>query len=472
MEHKLDHANDIQSVFSSQLEARSIPVLKKRLNHLSRIENWIKDHHKEIIDVHKQDLGKPDSEVELAEIWYVLSEIKLVRRNIRRWMTNQEKSVSTMALMTARSWIHYEPKGVVLIISPWNFPFNLTVGPLVSALAAGNRIMIKPSEMTPNVSALIEKLVTDLFKPSHVAVFQGDAEVAKSLLQLPFNHIFFTGSPEVGKFVMSAASKNLASVTLELGDKTPTIIDETANLDMAVNKIAWGKCINAGQSCIAPDYIFIHQSLKERFIQKLSVKLNEVFGMNSEEKQSSPDYGRIVNNYHWKRVNHLLETTIREGGTIVYGGGKDEEKNFIEPTVLDKIIPEMKIMKDEIFGPLLPILSFISLKECINFINSRPKPLALYIFSNSRKNIDFMIQNTSSGGMVINEVKSHFLNLNLPFGGVNASGLGRSHGEAGFQTFSNARAMLKNGRMSMIGLVFPPYTKWTKKIIRLISRYL
>ena len=387
-------------------------------------------------------------------------------------MTNQEKSVSTMALMTARYWINYEPKGVVLIISHWNFPFNLTVGPLLSALAAGNRIMIKPSEMTPNVSALIEKLVTDLFKPSHVAAFQGDAEVAKSLLQLPFNHIFFTGSPEVGKFVMSAASKNLASVTLELGGKTPTIIDETANLDMAVNKIAWGKCINAGQSCIAPDYIFIHQSLKERFIQKLSVKLNEVFGMNSEEKQSSPDYGRIVNNYHWKRVNHLLETTIREGGTIVYGGGKDEEKNFIEPTVLDKIIPEMKIMKDEIFGPLLPILSFISLKECINFINSRPKPLALYIFSNSRKNIDFMIQNTSSGGMVINEVKSHFLNLNLPFGGVNASGLGRSHGEAGFQTFSNARAMLKNVRMSMIGLVFPPYTKWTKKIIRLISRYL
>tara|TARA_B100000029_G_scaffold150704_2_gene145903 strand:- start:4844 stop:6250 length:1407 start_codon:yes stop_codon:yes gene_type:complete len=468
----MNQSNHITTTFESQRAAVSFPPLEKRLDHLSKIETWIKTHRAEIFEAHNKDLGKPESEVELAEIWYVMSEIKVVRRNLHNWMARDTRGVSTLALSTARSWVHYEPKGIVLIISPWNFPFNLTVGPLVSALAAGNRVIIKPSEMTPHVSALIQKMVTDLFEPNHVAVFQGDAEVAKSLLELRFDHIFFTGSPAVGKIVMAAAAKHLASVTLELGGKSPTIIDETAHLNMTVKKLVWGKCINAGQSCIAPDYILVHKKFKEKLIQKLSNRLNDVYGVTGEEKQSSPDFARIVNHHHWDRVNQLLEKTVHEGGTIAHGGGKDEAENFIEPTLINNVKPGMKIMEEEIFGPLLPILSFESLDECINIINARPKPLALYLFSNSRKNIDFMIQNTSSGGMVINEVKSHFLNLDLPFGGVNTSGFGRSHGQEGFKSFSNARTMLKNGRMSMIGLTFPPYTDWTKKIIRFVSRYL
>ena len=264
----MNQSNHITTTFESQRAAVSFPPLEKRLDHLSKIETWIKTHRAEIFEAHNKDLGKPESEVELAEIWYVMSEIKVVRRNLHDWMARDTRGVSTLALSTARSWVHYEPKGVVLIISPWNFPFNLTVGPLVSALAAGNRVIIKPSEMTPHVSALIQKMVTDLFEPNHVAVFQGDAEVAKSLLELRFDHIFFTGSPAVGKIVMAAAAKHLASVTLELGGKSPTIIDETAHLNMTVKKLVWGKCINAGQSCIAPDYILVHKKFKEKLIQK------------------------------------------------------------------------------------------------------------------------------------------------------------------------------------------------------------
>ncbi len=468
----MNSAEHIKSTFESQQRAFGPLAVKDRLRHLSDIENWITTHKQEIVDAHFKDLSRPESEVELAEIWYVMSEIKLAKRNLRQWMSPKRKGLSTLALLPAQAWVHTEPKGVVLIISPWNFPFNLTVGPLVSALAAGNRVMIKPSEITPKVSALIEKMVTDLFEPNHVVVFQGDAETSRSLLELPFHHIFFTGSSAIGKIVMSAAAKHLSSVTLELGGKSPTIIDDTAHLDMTVKKLTWGKCINAGQSCIAPDYVLVHHSVKDAFILKLSNRLNDVFGSTIEAKIASPDFGRIVNSHHWNRVNTMLETAIQEGATIAHGGEKNEKNKFIETTLLDNVTPDLKIMEEEIFGPLLPILSYEDIDECLSIINARHKPLALYMFSNSKKNINKVIQNTSSGGMVINEINSHFLNLELPFGGVNASGFGRSHGYGGFRSFSNERAMLKNGRLSQIGLIFPPYTKWTKKMIRFVTRYL
>lgn len=462
----------MNSIFEAQSKPQSNSTIKERLNHLRCIENWIKDHESDIVEAHFQDLGKPKSEVDLAEIWFVMSEIKMAKKNLQQWMSPKRKGISSLALFPAKAWVHMEPKGVVLIISPWNFPFNLTVGPMVSALAAGNRIMIKPSEMTPNVSALIEKMVADLFETNMVAVFQGDATVSTELLKLPFHHIFFTGSSHVGKIVMSAAAKHLASVTLELGGKSPTIIDNTAQIGMAVKKIAWGKCINAGQSCIAPDYILVHENVKDEFVFKLSQRLNEVFGESLEDKKLTKDYGRIVNSNHWLRINSLLENAIKEGASIAHGGGKDKAQYFFEPTLLDNVTLDMDIMTEEIFGPLLPIIPFKDLNECLKIIQAKPKPLALYMFSNSQKNINNIIQNTSSGGMVINEVKSHFLNLDLPFGGVNTSGFGRSHGVEGFRSFSNERTMLKNGRLSQINLIFPPYTKWTKRVIHFVTKFL
>ena len=361
---------------------------------------------------------------------------------------------------------------MVLIIAPWNFPFNLAIGPLVSAIAAGNKVIIKPSELVKSTSELIERMVKEIFDPEYVTVFQGGVEISETLLELPFNHIFFTGSPTVGKKVMSKASNNLSSITLELGGKSPTIIDQTANLDLAVKKIIWGKFINAGQSCIAPDYILVQELIKEKFIQKIKDSLNFVFSKTAQEKELSPDYGRIVNKHHWKRLNKLLEIAQVEGANIISGGDVNELKNYIAPTILDNINPKMKLMGEEIFGPLLPIISYQSLEKCLSIINELPNPLALYIFSNSKHNIKEIIQKTSSGSVVINEVKTQFTNLKLPFGGVNHSGIGSSHGEFGFKSFSNYRSILKNGKWSIVVFTFPPYNGFKKKLIRFVRTFL
>ncbi|MBI66024.1 MAG: aldehyde dehydrogenase family protein [Candidatus Marinimicrobia bacterium] len=463
--------NDIDIVFSKQLKNTNPITLNNRINYLNSIENWIINNKSKIYEAHFKDLKKPESEIEIAEVWYVLSEIKIAKKNLKKWMRPKKKGSSTLALSTASSWIHYEPKGVVLIIAPWNFPFNLTIGPIISSLAAGNRIIVKPSEITPNVSLLIEHMINTLFPIEHIAVFQGDYKIAKRLLQLPFHHIFFTGSPRIGKTVMKAAAEHLSSLTLELGGKSPTIIDKTANINMAVNKLVWGKCLNLGQSCIAPDYVLIHKSKKELFIDLLSKRINNIYGSSYKNKSQSSYLARIVNEKHWERLDKLLTSALEDGANIVHGGEKNKLDLFIEPTILDSVKLDMDIMIEEIFGPILPIISFEELEDCINIINNRTKPLALYMFSNSEKNINNVIKKTSSGGMVINEVKSHFLNLNLPFGGVNASGLGRSHGYNGFLAFSNERSMLRNGVLSMVGLIFPPYTNYKMKIIRLVSRF-
>lgn len=465
-------SKDIKTIFTHQLKNNTLVDYSGRINYLVRIEKWINKHRKEIIDAHYLDLGKPESETQLAEIWYVLSEIKIAKKNLKKWMRPKKVGQSTLALFTARSWLHYEPRGVVLIISPWNFPFNLTIGPLVSALASGNRIIIKPSEFSPNVSSLIEKMINENFKSKRVALLTGESAVAKELLKYPFDHIFFTGSPKVGKKVMAAASSNLVSITLELGGKTPTIVDDAANIKMAIKKIIWGKCLNLGQSCIAPDYILIHESKKDEFMRNMAYQLNDIYGNSFDEKINSPDLSRIVNNYHYDRLEKLLANAIKEGARVIYGGGRNRKKLFIELTLLDMVNMDMELMKEEIFGPLFPIISYSDLGECLDIINKNSKPLALYMFSESKINIKKVVENTSTGGMIINEVKSHFLNLDLPFGGVNASGIGRSHGYDGFITFSNVRSMQENGSMSMISLVFPPYTEWTKKIVRFITRFL
>ena len=468
----MNATQNIEAIFQDQMENNAPVPLVKRLDYLTRIEEWIDLNRTSIHESLYKDLHKPESETELAEIWYVLSEIRLAKKNLRKWMRSKRMGASTLALLTAKSWIHYEPRGVVLIIAPWNFPFNLTVGPLVSAIAAGNRVIVKPSEMPPHVSNLINQMINELFKPNRVAIFEGDQEIARHLLKFPFHHIFFVGSPSIGKIIMEAAAKHLTSITLELGGKTPTIIDETANIKMAVSKLAWGKCINLGQSCISPDYILVHEDKKKEFMNELSKKINEIYGNSFNEKKNSKDLARIVNQRHWDRLDSLLMSAIDQGASTIHGGGKDRDELFIEPTILDSITFEMDIMKEEIFGPLLPVLGFSNLEECVKIINQGNKPLALYMFSESKSNIRTIINNTSSGGMVINEVKTHFLNLNLPFGGVNTSGMGRCHGHEGFLAFSNERAMQQNGSLSLVGLTFPPYDKWKKKVINIIARYL
>ena len=463
--------NRIEKVYNAQLSNRAYLSVPERIKYLKNLESWILDNKKIIIEAHQSDLHKPKSEIELAEIWYVLSEIKLSLKKIKRWAKDKKVGTSTLAFFTAKSWIHYEPKGVVLIISPWNFPFNLTLGPLVSALSAGNRVIIKPSEMAPRVSSLIEKMISELFDINQVSVLEGDQTMAKALLEYNFDHIFFTGSPFIGSVVMKAASKYLTPVTLELGGKSPVIIDKTADIDMSVNKIAWGKCVNLGQSCIAPDYILIHKSLEEDFIQRLSNKWDIIYGKTYHEKELSQDLARIVNTKHWDRLNDMLENALSKGAKVVYGGKKNRENKFIEPTLLVDINFDMEIIKEEIFGPILPVLTFDTLDEALQIIAKKSNPLALYIFSNSKKNIKKIIKKTSSGGVVINEVKSHFSNLNLPFGGIGKSGMGRSHGYEGFLAFSNIRAMQENGRFSLIKLTFPPYTEWRIKLINLITKY-
>ncbi len=463
---------NIKSIFSSQMENEDTLTYKQRIKYLIKLEKWIITYKKRIIDAHFQDLHKPESEVEIAEIWYVLSEIKKAKKNLKKWMKPKRRGVSTLSLVTASSWVIYEPKGVVLIIAPWNFPFNLTVGPIISSLAAGNRIIVKPSEMTPNVSHLIQAMIVDIFPKHHVCVIQGDKKISKELLQYPFHHIFFTGSPTIGKVVMKEAARHLSGLTLELGGKSPTIIDKTAKIKMTVNKLVWGKCLNLGQSCIAPDYLLIHNSIKDDLIYELSKRIDYVYGPTYEEKSKSLDFARIVNKQHWDRLEKLLLSAIKNGASIAHGGNRNKTDLFIEPTILDSVSLDMDIMNEEIFGPLLPVLGYESLNQCKDIINKGSKPLALYIFSESKKNIQYISDNTSSGGMVINEVKSHFLNLNLPFGGVNTSGLGRSHGYEGFIDFSNQRSIQKNGSMSMIGLTFPPYTDWTKRVIKFVTKYL
>ena len=464
----------IETIFDQQLlNCQSIrnTSLKERRTKLSSIESWLLDHKDKIRDAMYADYKKPVSEVDLTEIWAVVNEIRHIRKYLKKWM-RPKKVNPTLAMANAEAWIQYEPKGVVLIITPWNFPFNLSISPLISAIAAGNCAVIKPSELTPNSSKVISKMVSDLFDENEVAIFEGDANVAKALLQKPFNHIFFTGSPKIGSTVMEKAAKHLSTVTLELGGKSPTIVDETANLKDAAQKISWGKFLNCGQICLAPDYAIVHESVKEKLLQEIKKVSAEQFSSNNGGVKQSENYARIVNSKHFERLKSLLDRTTSFGDKVYMGGQTDSSSDFIEPTVLTDVKSESPIMSEEIFGPILPIITYNEIDEVIRLINSSPKPLGLYIFSYNRKNIDFILNNTSAGGTSINDTILHYMHLNLPFGGINNSGFGRTHGEAGFKAFSNQRSILRQSRLSPMKLLYPPYTNKVKKMIKLLMKYI
>ncbi|MCA0131000.1 aldehyde dehydrogenase family protein [Winogradskyella alexanderae] len=437
----------------------------KKLNALRRaIEITYREQIKEALS---KDLGKPIIESELSEIYQILSDIRYVKKHLHKWMRKQ-KVQTPLSLLGSSSYYIYEPKGVCLIISPWNFPFNLTFGPLISAIAAGNTAIIKPSEMTPNSSALMAKIIDDLFDEDEIALIEGEVETSTQLLELPFNHIFFTGSPNVGKIVMTAAAKNLASVTLELGGKSPTVIDESANIKEAAKKIVWGKFLNAGQICVAPDYILIQESVKTQFIDAC---LNWIEHFYSKNPETSNAFARIVTPKHYKRLMAHLENAKSLDAKFILEGEHNEDSKYIAPTVVTDLSHDSKLLNEEIFGPIMPIISFNELEEAIDCINSKERPLALYIYSKSKTNINKVISNTRAGGTCVNNNIIHYANHNLPFGGTNNSGIGKSHGFFGFKAFSNERAVIKQHFFGATEFLFPPYNDFKEKMAKLVIKW-
>jgi aldehyde dehydrogenase (NAD+) len=468
---KTKSTTDVKALFDSQVNHQRIVArssAKERIQKLKKLHQAVLNNKEKIRKALHEDYRKHPSEVDLTEIYPVTGDIKHTISHLRRWMRPQHVN-TPLSLMGSSSWVHYEPKGVCLIISPWNFPLNLTFGPMISAIAAGNCIMLKPSEHTPHISQVMADMIAELFDPQEITVVQGGIESSKALLELPFNHIFFTGAPSIGKIVMAAAAKNLTSVTLELGGKSPTIVDETANIKTAAKRIAWSKCLNNGQVCIAPDYIYVHESKKDELIDAINSNIKKMYGDSIGQSES---YCRIVNNKHFNRVKSYMDEAMNHDVKIEGGGKMDGDQDFIEPTIISNVNAEMDLMLHEIFGPLLPIMTYSNLDEALDKINKKEKPLSLYIYSNKKKNVNKIINETSAGGTCINHSAIHFFNNNLPFGGVNNSGIGKAHGKYGFEAFSNARAVLKQwSPMSAIELMAPPYTDLKQKLIDLSIKY-
>ncbi|MDA8598116.1 aldehyde dehydrogenase family protein [Porticoccaceae bacterium] len=459
--------NQIDDVFARQqryaLELRKSDY-KQRLAVLDRFEQAFRESEEKIYQSAADDFSKPQAEVDMSEIMAVLAELKHVRKNLKKWM----KPVSVMptaSMIGTSSKIVKEPKGVTLVVSPWNYPFNLTFGPMIWSIAAGNTVIIKPSEMTPNMSAVIADIVERAFRPEEVSLFQGEADVASYLTALPFDHIFFTGSPAVGKHVMAAAAKNLTSVTLELGGKSPVIVDKSVNIKKAVQSIAWGKFSNNGQTCIAPDYLYVHESVKDQFVLELTACVEKQYGLGNNAKDNG-DYCKVVNTSHYNRINRLLEDAKSQGGKLITGGQIDDAGRFIAPTLIEGMASDSAIMEEEIFGPLLPVITFSNIEEVIDVVNSKPKPLALYIYSTDKRNIDKVLCETSAGDTCVNQTMMHFLHHNLPFGGVNNSGIGKSGGVWGFNAFTHERSVL-NDKFSSASMLHPPYTPKVRKLIKM-----
>lgn len=463
--------NEINEVFELQrLNKNAVKQssAEERLQKIKRIEEAINNRLPELQEAVYKDLRKSPAEVKLSEVYPVTAEIKHTQSHLKKWM-RPKRARTPLSLIGSKNEIHYEPKGAVLIISPWNYPFMLAISPLVSAIAAGNCVILKPSEISANTSKFIKDFITDLFDLNEVAVFEGDVEVGKALLEFPFNHIFFTGSTEVGKKVMAAAAKHLSSVTLELGGKSPTIIDKSSDIKEAAKKIIWGKFLNAGQTCIAPDYVLVHKENLTKFVDEAKTNIDKLYSSKTTIN-NNPDYCRIINSNAYSRLKNLVDDAVKNGASM-HLGDEFENDQIISPTLLTCVDFDAAIMQEEIFGPVLPIITYDTIDDVLEKINSRPNPLALYIFSRNKQTIQEILSNTSAGDTLINDVVVHFNNLNLPFGGSNHSGIGKSRGYAGFKSFSHERAVMRQPKYSMVQLLYPPYTKFTKKLIDITVKY-
>lgn len=457
-----------QEYFQSTLKTERVFARKERL---IKLKKWIKQNQSSIQDALYSDFKKVPEEVLISEIKPVISEINHALKSLRDWVT-PTKVETPLSLLGTKAKIVKEAKGICLVIAPWNFPFMLAVGPVVSALAAGNTVVLKPSEMTPHTEQLLQRLFKEVFSPELASVVTGGVNETQQLLELPWNHIFFTGSPQVGKVVMRKAASHLTSITLELGGRNPAIITEKAAITDTAKKLAWGKFFNNGQSCVSPNYILIDKKIKEQFIREFKFEFVEMYGNYPKEIKNNKSLTRIVNQHHYKRLTSLLDKAIENGAKVLFGNHRDAEENYLSPTLLDNVTPDNPIFKEEIFGPILPILTYETKQEALNTIHSTESPLAFYVFTQSKKEQNYFLKNTRAGTTVFNDTTLQFAHPNLPFGGVGTSGIGKAHGYYGFLEFTNQRSVLKQRTRGAISqLIYPKYNTLKKAIIKIITWY-
>lgn len=460
----------LTSLFSAQqknyltIGRRSV---SERKNDLKRLNKAILSRRDRIAEALHLDLGKPYVQSITDDIRPVKDEITMALKHLDQWASIKSVPIS-LSLLGIKASIKPEPKGVVLVLAPFNFPFNLALGPMVSALAAGNCCLVKPSEFTPHTAEIIREIIDELFESNHIACVQGDGDFAATLTALPFHHIFFTGGISTGKKVMKAAAENLCSVTLELGGKSPAVVHEDADLDNAAGRIIWGKFLNSGQVCIAPDYVLIHESKAEEFIQLMNKKIVHNYPKPIESKSLS----NIVNTHHFNRLVGLLDDAKSKGALLESGGVYELERLRFSPTILSGVNYEMDVMHEEIFGPILPVVTWQNEADLLEKLAINDRALAFYLFSSNKTWIKRIMSNTRAGTTGINDCVVQFVYPNLPFGGVNASGIGKAHGKAGFDEFSNQRSVIRQQtKWNLTALISPPYTLKTKKIVQFVLKW-
>jgi aldehyde dehydrogenase (NAD+) len=434
--------------------------IKYRKETLIKLLNTIILHEAEIVQALQDDFNKPEFEAVLTETNYVISELKDTIKNLYKW-AKPRKVIPSLLNFPSTDFIYKEPYGKVLIIAPWNYPFQLALCPLIAAIAAGNQVVLKPSELTPKTEEVISKIIEKTFPINHVEVIKGGAEVSQKLLSQRWDYIFFTGSIAVGKIVAKAAAINLTPVTLELGGKNPCVIDETANLKLAAKRIVWGKFINAGQTCIAPDYILIQKKMKTHFLEYLKIEITKAYG---ENPALSPDFARIINAKNWLRLANMIDED-----KVIFGGQTNIEDRYIAPTLIEEWDTDSLIMKEEIFGPLLPILTYENEIDMHSMISKYEKPLAFYVFSDNKSFSKKIMHQYSFGGGCINDTVIHFSNKRLPFGGVGHSGIGAYHGQLSFDIFSHKKGIVKKANWLDLPMRYAPYNDKLNSIKKLLK---
>jgi len=464
---------ELQALFDAQRGWRwraAGTTAQQRQVILRHLQDGLRRHRTALAEALATDLGKSRAEAEITELHPVMEELGLVRRSLSRWMA--PRPVPTPAsLFGTRSEVQMQARGVTLILGPWNYPVNLSLMPLIASLAAGNTVILKPSEKAPATAQALQALLEEVFEPHLVAVVQGDAGVAQALTRMPFDHIFFTGSGAVGRRVLAAAADNLTGVTLELGGKSPVLVDASADLDLTAERLVWGKFLNAGQTCVAPDYLLVPEEVQEPLVERLRQATARLFGPPERLRQGT-DYGRMVDPSSVERLERLTRQSVDAGARVALGGDFDPAARFVAPTVVTGVTPDMPLMEEELFGPVLPVLTYRTLDEALDLVRRLDPPLALYTFAQNPAVIARVQRETTSGGLVINGTVIHLTNPNLPFGGVGASGMGRYHGEYGFRTFSHERAVLIEGGRSSIRLMYPPYGRPVPRLLAWALRHL
>lgn len=461
--------SEIDKIYQSQLKNKSAikhSTAYKRIGWIKKLLDTINREEKAIEQALYQDFHKSGIETAITEILVVQLELKHIAKKLRGWMKDK-KVRRSLVMPNVSAYLHYEPKGNALIITPWNYPFQLPLVHLAACIAAGNTAILKLSEFSPNSNQVLKKIIAEVFPTDHIAVVEGAVEETTHLLNLKFDHIHFTGSSKVGKIVMETASKHLTDITLELGGKSPAVIDKNVNLRQVVKNLIWAKFINAGQTCIAPDYILAHRHQKQQLEEVFKIEIEEAFG---KDAFNSPDYARIINEKQFERLNQALDSAKQLGANIIAGGKTDGRTKYIAPTVITNVAANNPLMTDEIFGPILPIVYYAQIQEAIDFINAKEKPLALYVFSKDSNFNKHIIRNSSAGSTCINDAVIQIMQPNLPFGGVNNSGLGQSTGWYGFKAFSHERAVADVKIIPLSSMFWYPYTEKTSRMLQWIRR--